>query len=68
MINVGWIITRPGYSNEPKRVATWYMSPMRKDCIAQCVAPWSNPNQWAKLYKRGWRCERATILVKLETP
>jgi hypothetical protein len=57
----GWVVTRPGYKDEPKRVATWYMAPRKTEAIAMAT----KFEGWDSLYRKGYRCERARIVVSV---
>lgn len=57
----GWVVTRPGFKGEKKRVATWCMAPQKKDAI-KLVAEFED---WPSLYRKGYRCERARIVVSI---
>lgn len=58
----GWVITRPGFPDEPKRVATWWIAPQRNDAITMAT----RHETWDKLRRKGYRCEKARVVVSIK--
>lgn len=62
----GWVITRPGFPAEPKRVATWWMGQQRNDVIRAYNKDLCDLGAWEKARRKGYRCEKARIVVSIK--
>lgn len=57
----GWVITRPGFKNEPERVVTFVTGLTRNDAIVRLA----DDGRWQGFRKRGYRCEKCRITIDL---